>query len=323
MTPYAKRGHKFTPTDLREGLVGVVNVKLTGVKFHNQEKSKLVDERAAGPLRDEIIAALEPFFAANSKVAELLCERATSMASLKQEFRQNKKVMKVLKDAKRRKQLPFKLCSALSCTNEERELFLVEGDSAGGSAKGARDSAYQEVLPLKGKIINPYGPKAGSAIENAETLAILMALGYDPSLEDPFANLRVGRVILLMDADVDGLHIQNLVIATFVRFVPGLINEGRVYIAKRYEYMTSLKGEYWFASKREELLQLAPKASHGNVMHLKGLGEVGADVLAEMAFNPAKRSLTKLLPLDSKQIKRIGELAGTDSAHKKELLGVN
>lgn len=330
VSPYAKRGHKFNPTDLREGLVGVINVKLTGVKFHNQEKSKLVDERAAGPLRDQIFAELQDFFAANRKIAELICERATSLAQLKQEFRQNKKVMKVLKDAKRKKTLPVKLAAAMNCTNEQRELFLVEGDSAGGSAKQARDSSYQEVLPLKGKIINPYGPKAAQAMENEETLQIMMALGYDPSLDNPFENLRVGIAILLMDADVDGLHIQNLVTATLVKFVPQMINEGRVYLAKRYEYMTQQAGkkrgeqtQYWFAQTREELEKLAPKATHGSIMHLKGLGEVEPEVLARMAFDPANRQLIQLKPLDSKQIKRIAELAGTDSAHRKELLGTN
>lgn len=329
VSPYAKRGHKFNPTDLREGLVGVINVKLTGVKFHNQEKSKLVDERAGNPLRDQILEELVPFFAANKKVAELICERATSLAQLKQEFRQNKKVMKVLKDAKRRQQVPSKLAASLNCTNEERELFLVEGDSAGGSAKQARDNRYQEVLPLKGKILNPYGKSGAKAMESEETLIMLMSIGYDPSLDDPFENLRVGKIIVLADADVDGLHIQNLIIATLVKFTPQVINDGRVYLAKRYEYMTSQPGkrgektQYWFAQTHDELLELAPKSTHGAIMHLKGLGEVEPEVLARMAFDPDCRTLIQLKPLDSKQIKRIAELAGNDSAHKKELLGIN
>lgn len=324
VSAYAKRGHKFNPSDLRDGLVGAINVKMTGVKFHNQEKSKLVDERAKAPLYDELVPHLEEFFAtkAGRVLAETLCERASMMSELKNEFKQNKRVMKVLRDAKRRNALPNKLVASLSCTNEERELFLVEGDSAGGSAKMARDSSYQEVLPLKGKIPNAFGTKASTAIESEEILNMLTAIGYDPSLDEPFANLRVGKVIILTDADVDGLHIQNLILASMIKFVPQLINEGRVYVAQRYEYLAEYKGEFWFAETLEKLGNIAPKAAMANAKHLKGLGEVNAPQLADMAFNPEKRKLFRLRPIDSKMTKRIAELAGTDSVHRKELLGV-
>lgn len=136
------------------------------------------------------------------------------------------------------------------------------------------------------------------------------------------STLRVGRIILLTDADVDGLHIQNLYLAVIVRFIPQLINEGRVFIAQRYEYLTSYQGKNYFAQTLPELEKLAPKAAMAYAMHLKGLGEVNPDVLSDMAFNPELRLLTKLTPLDTKKIKRISELAGTDAAHRKELLGV-
>lgn len=319
---YGKRNQKFKPSDLRDGLVGAVNVRLTACKFYNQAKTKLVDTRAGNPLRDGLIPEVEAYFKKHKSLAALLCERASRLSELKQEFQQNKRVMKVLKEAKRRNALPIKLASALNCTNEERELFLVEGDSAGGSAKQARDARYQEVLPLKGKIPNAYGTKAATVIETEEVLTLLMALGYDPSLDDPFSNIRVGRVIILTDADVDGLHIQNLILTVLVRFMPDLINEGRVYIAQRYEYLTVHKGQVWFAQTLDELAKLAPKAAMAHAMHLKGLGEVDPEVLAEMAFNPEVRRLTKLTPLDAAQIKRIATLAGTESTARKELLGV-
>jgi DNA gyrase subunit B len=325
VSQYAKRGHKFKPSDLRDGLLGAINVRLTACKFHNQAKTKLVDERAGAGLKAELVEALDEFFARdkNTKaLAATLCERATKLSALKTEFLQNKRAMQELKVARKKNALPNKLAASLHCTNEERELFLVEGDSAGGSAKRARDSHYQEVLPLKGKIPNAFGAKAKEVIECEEVLAMLIALGYDPSADDPLADIRVGKLILLTDADVDGLHIQNLILASLVRFTPQLINEGRVYVAQRYEYLATLKGKTWFAESLSELEKIAPKAAMANAMHLKGLGEVNPEVLADMAFNPELRKLTRLTPVDAKAIKRIAELAGTDASHRKELLGV-
>ncbi len=322
VSEYAKRGLKFTPSDLRDGLFGVVNMRLTGCKFHNQAKSKLVDERATEPFAEELEPLVREFFKKRKALAELLCERASKLADLKSEFQQNKRVARALRTSRLKNKLPAKLAVSSKCTNEERELYIVEGDSAGGSAKQARDSSFQEVLPLKGKILNAYGTKASAAIESEEVLNLLTAIGYDPSLEKPFENLRVGKVIILTDGDVDGSHIQNLVLATLVRFVPNLINESRVFCALPYEFMVQWKGRYLFSEKLEELLERVPESVHGNVMHLKGLGEISAPVLSEMAFDVKTRRLVRLTPLDKKQVRRVADLAGTDNRFRKELLGV-
>jgi len=317
---YAKRGQTFTPSDFREGMLGAVNMRLTGCKFHNQAKSKLVDERATDPLAEELTPLVEAFFAKHKALAALLCERASTLASLKQDFQQSKRVLKTLKDAKKKGTLPSKLAASMSCSNEDRELYIVEGDSAGGSAKYARDSSFQEVLPLKGKIPNAFKEK--NAIENEEILNLLTAIGYDPSQEDPFKSLRVGKVIILTDSDLDGLHIQNLIISCFVRYVPQLINEGRVYFVMPYEFLVQYKGKYHFAATIAELQKMVPESAHKSFMHLKGLGEVNAPVLADMAFSLETRRLIKLEPLTRQNIKRISELAGQDTAARKELLGV-
>ena len=201
VSQYAKRGHNFNPSDLREGMVGFINVKLTGVKFHNQEKTKLVDERAGNPLYEEIYPIIEAFFKQRKELALLLCDRASRINDLKADFKANKAVLKVFREQKKRNALPTKLVSSLGCTSEERELFICEGDSAGGSAKRARDASFQEVLPLKGKIKNPFKQQA---TDSEELLSILMAIGYDPTKEDPLESIRVGRIIMLTDSDVDG-----------------------------------------------------------------------------------------------------------------------
>lgn len=322
LSGYAKRGQSFNPSDFREGMLGAVNMRLTACKFHNQAKTKLVDERGGTPFAEELEPLVIAFFAKRKALAATLCERASTLSGLKQEFQQSKRVLKKLKDAKKRNALPTKLAVSLKCTNEEREVYLVEGDSAGGSAKRARDSNFQEVLPLKGKIPNAFGSKASVAIENEEVLSLLMAIGYDPSQEDPFKNLRAGKIVILTDGDVDGAHIQNLILSTIVRFVPQLISEGRVYCALPYEFMVRYKGKWYFDLTMKELLKQVPAAAHGSVMHLKGLGEIEAEVLAEMAFSPSTRRLIKLEPVDRKGHRRIADLAGKDSSHRKELLGV-
>lgn len=188
------------------------------------------------------------------------------------------------------------------------------------SAKSARDAGFQEVLPLKGKIANAF--KSADVIENEEVLSLLTALGYDPSLDQPFKNLRVGRVVLLMDGDVDGLHIQNLVLSTILRFIPDIINEGRVYICIPYEYMVRYKDTWYFDETMEGLMKQVPPSVQGNVMHIKGLGEIDADVLGTMAFDPKVRRLVKLNSVTAKELKAIAELAGDDGTARKKLLGV-
>lgn len=319
VSDYAKRQHKFNPTDLREGIIGAVNVRMTACKFYNQAKTKLVDERAGKPLRDELLPLFQAFFKKNRALATTLCDRATQINGLKDEFKASKAVMKVLKDAKRKNTLPTKLAASSRCAAEDRELFIVEGDSAGGSAKRARDANFQEVLPIKGKIKNPF---TSNSIESEEVLNLLIAMGYDPSSDKPFDNLRVGRVIILTDGDVDGSHIKNLIISTILAYMPQLFADGRVYASLPYEYMVQVKDDWKFALTKEDLYKQIPANARGNVMHIKGWGEVESDVLAEMAFNPEKRVLVKLSAPSKSDLKAIRDLAGSDTQARKKLLGL-
>lgn len=318
---YANRKHKFNPTDLRDGLVGSINVKLSAVKFHNQEKTKLVDERCGQPLYEELFPIVEDFFKNNKQLAVTMCERASRINDLKADFKANKAVLKVFKEQKKRAALPSKLVSSLGCSNEERELYVVEGDSAGGSARRARDSKFQEVLPLKGKIKNPFNQ---SATDSEELLSLLMAIGYDPTKENPAETLRVGKLILLTDADVDGLHIQTLVLGAILAYVPEMFVQGRVYSCLPYEYVGFHKGQAHFALTIDELKEAIPSSAYGSIMHLKGWGEVDADILSDMAFNRDKRRLYKIVPESISNFARTTRslMESEGSAQRKKLLGL-
>ena len=321
VSTYANRKHKFNPTDLRDGLVGSINVKLSAVKFHNQEKTKLVDERCGQPLYEELFPIVEDFFKKNKQLAVTMCERASRINDLKADFKANKAVLKVFKEQKKRAALPSKLVSSLGCSNEERELYVVEGDSAGGSAKRARDSKFQEVLPLKGKIKNPFNQ---SATDSEELLSLLMAIGYDPTKENPAETLRVGKLILLTDADVDGLHIQTLVLGAILAYVPEMFVQGRVYSCLPYEYVGFHKGQAHFALTIDELKEAIPSSAHSSIMHLKGWGEVDADILSDMAFNRDKRRLYKIVPESINNFARTTRslMESEGSAQRKKLLGL-
>lgn len=210
--PYRKARQKFTPSDMRDGVVGLVNVNLSAPAFGGQTKEKLVDDRAGKPLKEMLQAALVKYFKENKSTAVWICERAQAMNELKGKFVAGKKVLGALKK-KRKGGLPAKAQIAPNCKPEQRELFLIEGDSAGGTTKMARDPKYQENLPLKGKILNAAKSKdLDSVLLSEEVMNILTMIGYDPSQEDPLSKLRVGKIILLSDPDPDGpLHPDTLI----------------------------------------------------------------------------------------------------------------
>ena len=322
VSQYAGKKQSFNPTDLREGLIGSINIKLSAIKFHNQEKTKLVDERCGQPLYDEIYPVVEDFFKKNKELAKQLCERASRINDLKADFKANKAVLKVFKEQKKRNALPTKLVASVGCTAEERELYIVEGDSAGGSAKRARDASYQEVLPIKGKIKNPFKQ---SATDSEELLSLLMALGYDPNKENPAEELRVGKLILLTDGDVDGLHIQTLIIGAILAYIPEMFEQGRVYACLPYEYMVEHKGEYYFSIEKQELMHQVPASAHSNISHIKGWGEIDHDVLSEMAFNSERRRLYRIMPNDLRKtqqsVRALMESEG--GTERKKLLGLS
>lgn len=208
LTPYIKKRQEFSPSDLREGMIGLVNIKLSGPKFSSQNKTKLVDERAGKPLGEILLKAFVAFFAKHKKLAEIVCGRAFELNQLKTQFKASKASMTKIKKAIGRG-LPLGAATSPNCKPEEREVFLVEGASAGGSAKVAREAYYQEVLPLRGKVKNVLKDKGEEGLTSDQVMNALSMIGFDPGKADPLSRLRVSKIINLSDPDPDGPLVGN------------------------------------------------------------------------------------------------------------------
>jgi DNA gyrase/topoisomerase IV subunit B len=468
LQPWAKRGRNdFVGQDLKEGLLGLVNVKLSSPRFSSQLKQKLTDPRAKKPLEDVLVEALRKFFKANKKLAEDLCVRATELHSMTAKFKVSKQTARALSNVQKLG-FPSKFAAAPRCKPEDRESYLVEGDclggetpilladvstitiremvegyskgksywgwcmdpktkqefifefdsprlakytqdlvevelsdgtkylctpehpwllesgeynaaenlkkgqqlqsrtritlditvksvrrihldtpvatydatsphyhnyalgngvyvhnSAGGTAKLARDNKFQEVLPLKGKILNVEKSSSDAEVlESDEVKYILAVLGFDPKAKDPYKKLRTGKVICLADADVDGYHINCLILTLLYKYLPGLFDRGMVFIVNAPEYYaTNPKTKENFMGF--SVIEVQGKVPKGvAVHHLKGWGEISADMLEPMAFDPKTRQLIKIGVVDKQGHKEFKLLMGDDTAYRKRLLGV-
>lgn len=315
------RAKEFKERDLREGLVGLVDWKLSGPKFSSQTKEKLVDTRVkdhAKTLHD----AIKKFFDQNKSLAKQIIARAGELAALKEEQLKDKRALRELKTTRNNSKLPppTKLTTS-QVKPEHRELYLVEGDSAGGHAKYAR-LPHQEILKLKGKILNVLRDAKGKAFESDEVLNIMLSIGYDPNKKDPYDHLRVGRVILLTDPDPDGYHIASLVLALNVKYLRPLFERGMVFVCQAKEFTCEYKGVRYFGDSIEEIKKLLPKGANPPIQHIKGWGEVDASLLREVAFDPTKRKLIKLNPMSSEDVKKFTLLMSEDIEYRKKLLRI-
>lgn len=323
---YANSKQTFRKDDVLEGAVGIVNAKLDAPRFSSQDKAQLVDGRVNDMLPGPLQKQLDAFFAANKSLAKSLCEKAAAVREAKAEFTASKKAIAALNAGKKKgMNMPAKFAGA-SCSPDKRETFLVEGDSAGGTAKKARDRSYQEILPLRGKILNVMKTRdVNAAFNSDEVLFMLRALGFDPTKKNPLDHLRTGKYIFLTDADVDGRHIEILGIALLVKYVPGVFDKGMIYTvdSPEYVYHDTKAKTFYMAKTRKELWAKMPKgADRSKVNHLKGWGEANPDMLREAAFNPETRTLKRLTLRDAKSLTAFTKLMADDTEVRKKLLGI-
>ena len=289
------RGVKLAPEDVWDRVSFVLSLKMTDPQFSGQTKERLSSRQAAGfvegAAHDAFSLALNQNVEVGEKIAQIAIERAS--ARLKTEK------LVVRKKVTQGPALPGKLADCISQDLSRTELFLVEGDSAGGSAKQARDKDFQAILPLRGKILNTWEVASGSVLASEEVHNLAVAIGCDPGKDD-LSGLRYGKVVILADADSDGLHIATLLCALFVRHFRPLVEAGHVYVAMPPLYRIDLGKEVFYAlddAERDGILdRLLAEKRRGKpqVTRFKGLGEMNPPQLRETTMDPNTRRLVQL-----------------------------
>jgi len=314
----------FTGDDVREGLVGVVSVRLVDPQFEGQTKTKLGNSQVKGITETIVAEGLEEYLSAHPNEARkivqkvLLAMHAREAARKARELTRRKNVLEL-------SPLPGKLADCTERDPARAEIFLVEGDSAGGSAKQGRDRSFQAILPLRGKILNVEKTNLNKILSNAEIRAIITSLGCGIGDEFDPNKLRYHKVILMTDADVDGSHIRTLLLTFFYRHMPRLIEEGFVYIAQPPLYGVKTTKEIKYFHNEQEL-QVFLKQSQKNyeIQRFKGLGEMNPEQLWETTMNPTTRTILRVTLEDALRAEEIFTvLMGDKVEPRKEFIAVH
>lgn len=286
----------LTGDDIREGLTAIVSVKIPEPQFEGQTKQKLGNSEARGAVDSIVSSQLEIFLEQNPSVAKTIIEKSV-MAQRAREAARKARDLTRRKSALEGMSLPGKLADCSDKDPKNCEIYIVEGDSAGGSAKTARDRQTQAILPLRGKILNVEKARLDKIYANAEIKAMITAFGTGIHEEFDISKLRYNKIIIMTDADVDGAHISTLLLTFLYRFMPDLIKEGHVYLAKPPLYKLERNKKVWYAYSDEELNSILMEVGRdqGNkIQRYKGLGEMDADQLWETTMDPNQRILIRV-----------------------------
>ncbi len=282
--------------DIREGLTAIVSVKIEDPQFEGQTKQKLGNSEARGAVDNIVTEKLTIYLEQNPSVAKTICEKSILAQRAREAARK-------AKDLTRRKTaldigaLPGKLADCSDKDPKNCEIYIVEGDSAGGSAKTARNRATQAILPLRGKILNVEKARLDKIYANKEIKAMITAFGTGIHDEFDIEKLRYDKIILMTDADVDGAHIATLLLTFIYRFMPDLIKEGHVYLAQPPLYQVKKNNNVWYAYSDDELnniLKEIGRDQNNKIQRYKGLGEMDADQLWETTMDPENRILLRV-----------------------------
>ena len=282
--------------DLREGLAAIISIKLGDPQFEGQTKQKLGNSEARGAVDAVVSEKLTYFLEQNPTVAKIIVEKAVLAQRARDAARKARELTR-RKTALEGMSLPGKLADCSDKNPENCEIFIVEGDSAGGYAKTARDRATQAILPLRGKILNVEKARQDKILGNEEIRAMITAFGTGISEDFDLSKLRYNKIIIMTDADVDGAHISTLMLTFLYRFMPELIKQGHVYLAQPPLYKIEKNKNVWYAYSDEQLNNIMVEIGRdGNnkVQRYKGLGEMDADQLWETTMDPSTRVLRKV-----------------------------
>ena len=287
----------LTGDDIREGLTAIVSVKIENPQFEGQTKQKLGNAEARGAVDSVVSEQLTYFLEQNPAVAKTICEKSL-LAQRAREAARKARDLTRRKTALESMSLPGKLADCSDKDPKNCEIFIVEGDSAGGSAKSARSRATQAILPLRGKILNVEKARLDKILGNAEIKAMITAFGTGIHEDFDISKLRYHKIIIMTDADVDGAHISTLMLTFLYRFMPELIKQGYVYLAMPPLFKLEKNKKVWYAYTDEELNQILTEVGrdqNNKIQRYKGLGEMDAEQLWETTMDPERRILKKVV----------------------------
>ena len=300
---YAKKfGHlkendkNLSGEDIREGLTAVVSVKLTDPQFEGQTKTKLGNTEVRGIVDNIVGEKVSVYLEENPSVGKIIIDKALLAARAREAARKARELTR--KSVLERTTLPGKLADCSSKDPEECEIYIVEGDSAGGSAKQGRNRMFQAILPLRGKIMNVEKQRLDKILGYQEIRAMITAFGGGIGKDFDVEKIRYNRIIIMTDADVDGAHIRTLLLTFFYRYMKELIEKGHVYIAQPplYKISKSRKDYYAYNDKEKDkiLIEIGGQDNNTNIQRYKGLGEMDAEQLWDTTMDPEKRTLLQV-----------------------------
>lgn len=315
---------KIEAEDIKEGIVGVVSVFISDPQFLGQTKTKLNNPEVAPAAEALVWPVLEQWLNENTSAAEAILNRIYMAARARQASRDAVEAVRKTMKGGGRGAAPEKLADCQSNDPTKCELFLVEGDSAGGSAKQGRNNKYQAVLPLRGKVLNAEQASLKKVLETKELADLIKALGCGVGDQFDLTRLNYHKIILLMDADSDGDHITTLLLTFFYRHLPKLIDAGHLYVARPPLFKIELGKEVFWAPTEADRDRIVAKHGKGRTPTLsrfKGLGEMDPKVLAETTLDPTKRTLVKVAATDKVATdKTLGDLLGKDPAARFQFI---
>ena len=279
--------------DIREGLTAIISVKIEDPQFEGQTKQKLGNSEARGAVDSVVSEQLTYFLEQNPAIAKTILEKSILAQRAREAARKARELTR-RKTALEGSSLPGKLADCSDKDPRNCEIYIVEGDSAGGSAKKARSRATQAILPLRGKILNVEKARLDKIFSNAEIKAMITAFGTGIHEDFDITKLRYHKIVIMTDADVDGAHIATLMLTFIYRFMPELIKQGYVYLAKPPLYKLEKNKKVWYAYSDEEILQEVGRDQNNKIQRYKGLGEMDADQLWETTMDPEHRILLRV-----------------------------
>jgi len=292
-----EKEENLTGDDIREGMTAIISIKIEDPQFEGQTKQKLGNSEARSAVDSVVSEQLTYFLEQNPAVAKTILEKAI-LAQRARAAARNAREATRRKTALEGMALPGKLADCSDKNPENCEIFIVEGDSAGGSAKTARSRATQAILPLRGKILNVEKARADKVFANAEIRAMITAFGTGIHEDFDISKLRYHKIIIMTDADVDGAHISTLMLTFLYRFMPELIRQGYVYLATPPLYKIEKNRKVWYAYSEEEmnaLMNEIGRDGNNKIQRYKGLGEMDAEQLWETTMDPERRILKKVV----------------------------